>query len=306
MRRGATVALVLLVGAGLGGGLAGCGSSSGHGDYPLRVVAGFYPLQYVAQQVGGPAVTVTNLVQPGAEPHDLELSPQQVAGIADADLVLYLPGFQPSVDEAVNQEAHDTALDVTAAVPLLTADGGSAGTGGAGGGGRDPHVWLDPTRLVTITSAVADRLAAIDPTNAGGYHERAAALDQALNTVDSEFAGGLRTCQRRQIVTSHAAFGYLAQRYSLTQIPITGLSPEVEPTPQHLAEAAEAARGAGATTIFFETLASPKVAEAVARNVGARTAVLDPIEGLQPDTTGDYVTVMRANLATLRTALDCA
>jgi zinc transport system substrate-binding protein len=291
MRRG-----VLAAGLAIGLGLAGCGSSGGHGDFPVRVVAGFYPLQYVAEKIGGSTVSVTNLVQPGAEPHDLELSPQQVASIADADLVLYLPGLQPSVDDAVGQEARDTSLDVTTTVPLLD----------SAGGGKDPHVWLDPTRLVTIANAVADRIAAIDPANAAGYHQRAAELDQALNTVDTEFATGLRTCQRRQIVTSHAAFGYLAQRYHLTQIPITGLSPEVEPTPQHLAEAAEAARRAGATTIFFETLVSPKVAQTVADAVHAKTAVLDPIEGLAPDSTGDYISVMHANLATLATALGCS
>jgi zinc transport system substrate-binding protein len=295
MRKG-VLGVGLAIVAAIGLALAGCGSSSGHGDFPIRVVAGFYPLQYVAERIGGPTVSVTNLVQPGAEPHDLELSPQQVASIADADLVLYLPGFQPSVDEAVGQEARDKALDVTSAVPLLD----------SAGGGKDPHVWLDPTRLVSIADAVADRLAAIDPTNAAGYHQRAAELDVALNAVDSEFAGGLRNCKRRQIVTSHAAFGYLAQRYSLTQIPITGLSPEVEPTPQQLTEAAEAARKANATTIFFETLVSPKVAQAVADTIHAKTAVLDPIEGLAPDSTGDYVSVMRANLATLSTALGCS
>ena len=295
MRKG-VLAVGLAISVAIGSALAGCASSSGHGDFPIRVVAGFYPLQYVAEKVGGAAVSVTNLVQPGAEPHDLELSPQQVASIADADLVVYLPGFQPSVDEAVSQEAHDKSLNVTDTIPLLD----------SAGGGKDPHVWLDPTRLVTIVNAVADRMAAIDPTNAAGYHQRAAELDQALNAVDTDFAGGLKTCQRRQIVTSHAAFGYLSQRYSLTQIPITGHSPEVEPTPQHLAEAAEAARKAGATTIFFETLVSPKVAQAVADTIHAKTAVLDPIEGLEPNSTGDYVSVMHANLDTLKTALGCA
>jgi zinc transport system substrate-binding protein len=278
-------------------GVAGCASNSGHGDAPVRVVAAFYPLQYVAQMVGGGTVSVTNLVQPGAEPHDLELTPQQVAGIANADLVLYIPGFQPSVDAAVRQEAKDSALDVTTTVPMLDP---------TEGGGHDPHIWLDPTRLLLVTNAVASRLAAIDPTNATGYDQRAAALDKSLSTLDAEFSAGLRTCHRREIVTSHAAFGYLAERYGLDQIPIAGLSPDNEPTPRHLAEAADAARAANASTIFFETLVSPKVAEAVATAVGAKTAVLDPIEGLPPQSTSDYSTVMRANLDALRTALGCA
>jgi zinc transport system substrate-binding protein len=132
------------------------------------------------------------------------------------------------------------------------------------------------------------------------------ALRGDLETLDREFTDGLATCQRREIVTSHAAFGYLAARYDLDQVGITGLSPEAEPTAQRLAEVAEEAREHHATTIFFETLVSPKVAETIAQEVGADTAVLDPIEGLQPGSTGDYLSVMRSNLAVLRPALGCS
>jgi zinc transport system substrate-binding protein len=167
-------------------------------------------------------------------------------------------------------------------------------------------VWLDPTRLATIATALAERLAQTDPDGADGYRDRARELGAELGALDGEYRTGLAQCQRHEIVTSHAAFGYLADRYHLRQIPITGLSPETEPTPVHLAAAAEEARRVGATTVFFETLVSPKVAETVARTIGATTAVLDPIEGLEPGSTDDYVSVMRANLATLRPALGCA
>jgi zinc transport system substrate-binding protein len=275
---------------------AGCESASDDGSLP--VVVGFYPLQFVAERVGGDRATVTNLAQPGAEPHDLELSPRQVGSIADAGLVLYLRGFQPAVDEAVDQ-AGAPALDVAEVVPLLPG-GEEPGTD------KDPHVWLDPTRLQTIADTVADRLSELDPAGADDYHGRAERLAADLATLDHEFADGLDECARREIVTSHAAFGYLADRYGLRQIPITGLSPDTEPTPEQLAAAAEEARRAGATTIFFETLVSPDVAQAVAEAVGADTAVLDPVEGLEPGSTGDYLSVMRANLATLRSALGCA
>jgi zinc transport system substrate-binding protein len=268
--------------------LAGCGAPRPN-DGRLHIVAAFYPLQYVAERVGGDRVSVTNLVAPGAEPHDLELSPRQTASIADADLVTYLHGFQASVDEAVRQEAPRTAFDAAFV-----------------GDGRDPHVWLDPTRLATIAGGVADRLAAIDPAGGDGYRQRAAALRTDLANLDATYAQALHSCQRHEIVTSHAAFGYLAQRYHLTQVAITGLQPDSEPTPRHLADAAEQAKAHGATTIFFETLVSPKVAETVARASGARAVVLDPIEGLEPGSTGDYVSVMRENLTTLVTALGCA
>ncbi|HZN77467.1 MAG TPA: metal ABC transporter substrate-binding protein [Micromonosporaceae bacterium] len=262
------------------------GSASGKVD----VVTAFYPLQFIAERIGGDAVAVTNLAKPGAEPHDMELEPRQLAQIADAALVAYLKGFQPAVDEAVAQEAKDSAFDAASVEPLA---------------GGDVHIWLDPSRLATVGDKLADRLAAVDPAHAPDYRTRAAAVRKDLENLDREYADGLRTCQRREIVTSHAAFGYLAARYQLRQIPITGLSPEEEPLPQRLAEVAAEARRYGATTIFFETLVSPKVAEAVAREVGATTAVLDPVEGLEPGSTEDYVAVMRANLATLQKALGC-
>lgn len=303
----------------------------------VEVVAAFYPLQFLAQQIGGDAVTVSNLVKPGAEPHDVELSPSQVGDVAGAELIVYLEGFQPQVDEAVQQNAADRAFDVTTVEPLLDAtadshdhDHGQEGEGEAGheddhghedeGGGKtpedpdhaveagrtDPHLWLDPTRLATVGDQLADRLAQTDPEHADDYTARATELRGRLEQLDAEFTAGLETCQRREIVVSHTAFGYLTTRYQLEQIGITGLSPEHEPSPQRLAEVIEEAKEHQATTIFFETLVSPKVAETIASQVGAETAVLDPLEGLAADNNGDYFSVMRANLATLQTALDCA
>ncbi|MFR9778919.1 metal ABC transporter substrate-binding protein [Micromonospora sp. MS34] len=299
-----TAALLTLAGA------AACSGGDGSGSDPNRVdvVAAFYPLQFLAERIGGDAVTVTNLVKPGAEPHDLELNPRQVGKISDAELIVYLAGFQPAVDEAVAQNGGDRAFDVAGVQPLRdAAEGGHQHDGEAGhqeSGGKDPHVWLDPTRLATIGDRLAERLGRADPDRAADFTARAAALRAELERLDADYTQGLKTCQRREIVTSHAAFGYLAARYQLDQVGITGLSPETEPAPQRLAEVAKEARAHQATTIFFETLVSPKVAETVAREVGARTAVLDPIEG--PPAEGDYLSAMRTNLQTLRTALDCS
>jgi len=314
----AIAAAVVAVAVAAVGGLWACAQpSGGHaGGERVRVVAGFYPLQFVAEQVGGDRVSVTNLAPPGAEPHDMELSPRQVAEIADSDLVVYISGFQPALDEAVKQEAADSSFDAATAVALIDATAGQGHEEDAGATpeptpasaerGKDPHLWLDPTRLVKVADALAERFAAVDPAGAAGYREHAASLRGGLEQLDDEYARALETCQRREIVVSHAAFGYLADRYRLDQIAISGLSPEVEPTPQRLAEVATEAREHGATTIFFETLVSPRVAQAIAAEVGAKTAVLDPIEGLQPASAGDYLSVMRANLATLRPALGCA
>lgn len=283
----------------------------------INVVAAFYPLQYISEQVGGDAVTVANLAPPGAEPHDLELTPGQVAQIADADVAVYLKGFQPAVDEAIAQNAKDKAFDAAGVEPLRQAtepdEHGHAGEGASGAeeheeetGSKDPHVWLDPTRLATIADKLAERLSAADPARSQQYLARAADLRTRLLALDGEYSRQLGTCQRREIVVSHAAFGYLAERYKLAQVAIAGLSPENEPTPQKLAEVAHEAKEHGATTVFFETLVSPKLAQTIADQVGAKAEVLDPIEGLQPGSSDDYVSVMRANLARLTAALGCA
>jgi zinc transport system substrate-binding protein len=306
LRLAGSAALLLV----LAGAAACSGNDGARADGRLAVVAAFYPLQFVAERVGGDRVAVSALTPPGAEPHDLELTPKQRTGLHDADLVVYLAGFQPTVDEAV-ADAKSRAFDVAAVEPLRDAPPGAEDTGDGGkhaNEGKDPHVWLDPVRLAAIGDRLADRLADADAdaTHRDGYRSRAAALRTDLEALDQQFTAGLTTCQRREIVTSHAAFGYLADRYRLEQIPITGLDPEAEPTPQHVAEIAALARQRGVTTIFFETLVSPKVAETVAKEIGAKAEVLDPIEGLEPGSGDTYVTVMRANLARLRAALGCA
>jgi zinc transport system substrate-binding protein len=255
------------------------------------VVAAFYPLAYAAEQIGGPTVDVDNLTPPGAEPHDLELTPRQVAKIQDASVVLYLShGFQPAVSKAV-QQAKGTKLDILAGLPLHPADGSEAGLT------ADPHVWLDPILFARVVTRIGTALG-----------RPSSSLVTALHKLDAEYRQGLSDCKRHEIVTSHAAFGYLAKRYGLEQVSITGLTPEAEPTPKQLQHVIQIVRQTHATTVFFETLVSPRLADTVAREVGARTAVLDPIEGLTPaeQKRGDtYLTLMRNNLAALRKALAC-
>jgi zinc transport system substrate-binding protein len=290
----------------------GSGSDGGGASERLDVVVGFYPYQYVAEQVGGDDVAVTNLTAPGAEPHDLELSPQQVADLAEADLVLYSAGFQPAVDEAVEEQAADRAFDVLSAVELreyeeAQADDADPAHGEEGHddhAGEDPHVWLDPVRMAEVAAAVADELAERAPERADAFRERADALTVELSALDGELEEGLSACARTEMVTSHDAFGYLAERYGLEQVAISGLSPEEDPSPRRLAEVAQFAQERGVTTIFFEELVSPRVAESLAREVGAQAQVLSPLEG--PPDDGDYLSAMRTNLAALTAALDCA
>lgn len=260
-----------------------------------QVVAAFYPLQYAASEIGGSSVDVTNLTQPGVEPHDLELSAQQVGQIADADLVLYIKGFQPAVDEAIAQQAPDKSIDVSAALQQLSLDGAA-----------DPHVWLDPANMATIGNEISRRLAEISPANSESYKKNAATLTTAMSTLTSEFKAGLAACRTNTMVVSHDAFGYLAKAFGLTQVGISGLSPEAEPSPARIKDVADIVAKEGVTTIYYETLVDPKVAQTLADETGATAAKLDPLEGLEADSTGDYTSVMRENLATLITGQGCA
>jgi len=287
--------------------MAACGGSSADASSEPKLVASFYPYAFVAERVAGNHATVTNLTAPGLEPHDLELTPQQVADIEDATVVIYEKGFQPAVDEAVDQSAQGSTLDTTSVVPLkdtgAPAEPNDPGEPALTG---DPHVWLDPTRLAKITEAVATELSRADAAHAAAYHANATRLVARLHALDREYRDGLADCERTQFVTSHAAFGYLAQRFGLQMIAISGLSPEAEPSPKRLSELEALVRQDGITTIFSEVLVSPALADTLARDVGVKTAVLDPIEGL-PDAGShqNYLTIMRDNLAALRLANGC-
>jgi zinc transport system substrate-binding protein len=279
---------------------AGCGARANGGGKP-KVVAAFYPLAWLAGQVGGPGVDVRNLTRPGAEPHDLELTPRQVIDVGESDLAFYIKGVQPAVDKAVREHAKRHSLDAESVVTTLPAPQDSEEDGAI-----DPHLWLDPSRFATVATALGERLARVDASGAAGYRSRAAQLVTRLNALDAEFRTGLGHCAREDIVTGHSAFGYLAQRYGLTQVGVSGLDPEAEPSPKRIAELTELIRRTGATTVFTETLASPKTANTLAQEAGVRTEVLDPAEGVKPHSHDDYFSIMRRDLTTLRPALGCS
>jgi zinc transport system substrate-binding protein len=296
----ATASAAALALAGCGGADATASSTGGDG---LTVVAGFYPLEWAAQRVGGDRVAVSSLTPQGAEAHDLELAPQDVAAVADADLLVYLDGFQPALDEAVQNEAADTAWDAGQAADLVPTAEEDAHEDGA----VDPHFWLDPVRLASVGDALADRLTEADPDGAATYEQDAAALRTDLEALDAEMQAGLAGCAVGTLVTGHDAFGYLGDRYGLEVVGISGLSPSAEPSPATQARIAELVRERGVTTVYTETLVDPAVAETVANEAGARTAVLDPIEGLTDESAGsDYLEVMRADLATLQEGQSCS
>lgn len=298
----APVALVPLL-------LAGCASDSGVAEGTVDVMASFYPLQFVAQQVGGDRVTVRSLTPPGAEPHDVELSPAQVSRIDRADLVVTLSGFQAAVDDAVAQTSPAHVVDAADDTTLMTPEQEHGHEDGADEGHEhgtlDPHFWLDPSRLPSVVDDVAEQLTAIDPEGASEYEANAAELNQKLADLDAAYSSGLAACETRTFVTSHDAFGYLADRYGLSQVGISGIDPEAEPSPARLAAVEKLVRDQHVSTIFFESLVSPKVSETLADDLGIDSAVLDPVEGLA-DPADDYFSIAERNLDALRVALSCS
>jgi len=282
--------------------LSACGSAgvaaNGTVGGKIAIVASFYPLQFATQQVGGDFVAVTSLTRPGAEPHDIELTPRDVATVSRASLVVYEKGLQGAVDQAVESEGGDRGLDVAPAANLDLR---------LASGTTDPHFWLDPQRYSEVATVIAERLARIDPAHRVDYEKNAKVFEDKLTALSGEFTSGLASCQRKDIVTSHAAFAYLAKRFGMRQIAINGISPDQEPKAGALAAVSTYAKAHGVTTIYAETLASPAIAQTVAKETGARMSTLDPLEGLTERSSGkDYFEVMRANLTALRAGQGCS
>src|SRR4051794_13627694 len=270
--------------------LTGCAAQAAD-DGRVQVTAGFYPLAWVAERVGGPDVDVVSLTDPGVEPHDLEPTFARTVALARADLVVVQHGLQPAIDEAVAQNAEGRILDTTKVAPLH---------------GGDPHFWLDPVLLADVGDAVAADLADLDPGHASTYTANAGALRDDLLRLDHDFTTGLADCDRHVIVSSHDAFGYWS-RYGIGVAPVAGLTPDAEPSPAGIARLQQLIRDEGITTVFSERLASPELTDTLAHDLGLHTAVLDPVEGLaSADSTDDYLSLMRENLAALQEANGCA
>ena len=278
----------------------------------LTVSTSFYPIQYLAQAIGGEHVAVTSVTPTNVEPHDFELSPKDVTALSASSLGLYVSGFQPSLDDALAQVSGPTVVDLAGSVDLVHHDGveeeheegaTEAAHDHGAAAALDPHFWLDPVRMQAAAKAVEAALAQADPAHADDYAANLDTLNATLTDLNTSYSSGLGHCERTTFVTSHAAFGYLADRYSLTQASISGVDPESEPSPAELAEVKKVVESTGTTTIFTEELVSPETAQAVAAETGAQTRVLSPIKSA-PES-GDYASVMRTNLEELRTALSC-
>lgn len=262
----------------------------------LNIVASFYPLYEIAKTVGGDLVRVTNLVPAGAEPHDYEPTPQEIIALNQAQLVIYNgAGLEPWADKIIPE------LEKSRIQTLKLSEPESAGA-------TDPHFWLDPGKYEGKVTVVLQKLAGLDPSHAQTYQQNASRFVKEIKDLDALYKNGLQDCAYRSFVTNHAAFSYLSKKYNLTMIPIAGISPDAEPSPKGLAKLTEIIKKVGIKYIFVETLVSPKIAEVLARETGAKTLVLNPIEGLTDNDIAqgkNYISVMKENLNNLRIALKC-
>ncbi|WP_151526568.1 metal ABC transporter substrate-binding protein [Serinicoccus kebangsaanensis] len=315
--RALALASTLTLGLSACGAAAGDDAGAGASEDGLQVMTSFYPLQFVTERVAGEHAEVETLTSPGVDPHSLELSPRAVGSLGSADLVVYSAGMQAAVDDAVASQVGDTALDVAPAADLLETgeseeehdehEEGHDDEEGHDHGSEDPHFWLDPERYGHVAETVADRLGEVDPDHAADYEANAAALVEELQVLDEEYADGLAECTSRDLVTTHEAFGYLAQRYDLHQLGITGISPEAEPSAARLAQISAQVEELGVSTIYAEPILTDAIAQTVAQETGAQVLTLDPLEAITEDSAGaDYLEVMRANLQALGEGLGCS
>lgn len=290
---------------------SGSAAADGGSDGKLDVVASFYPMQFLAEQIGGTHVHVTSLTEPGQEPHDLEISVRQTVRLEKAGAIVYLKGLQPAVDTAVAQSGVGTKIDA-ASLTSLEKHGNEVGghaaahddSDGEETGATDPHIWLDPVKYAEVARGVGKGLEKADPGHAADYRRNTAALVEKLGALNTRFADGLRSTRSTTFITTHAAFGYLAERYGLTEEAINGLDPESEPSANRVKGLERMAKADGVSTVFYETLVSDKTAKTIAGDAKLRTDVLDPIEGITAKSRGDdYFQVMESNLKALQKAL---
>lgn len=273
-------------------------------DDKISIVTSFYPLYFFTDQIVGTNAIISNITPPGVEPHDYELTPRDVALLERSDLIIVNGGgLEPWAENiSVNMQNKPVTMLFTAG-ELLSRSVEEDGTKQP-----DPHVWLDPVLAKKQVEQITQAVISLDPSNAHIYQQNTEHLMQRLDELDTEFRQSLVNCAKTEIVTSHAAFGYLTDRYDLEQISISGLSPDQEPSPQELANVADFARKHSVKYIFFETLVSPRIAETLASEIGAKTLVFNPLEGLteeEQNTDMDYFSVQRENIKNIKIALEC-
>jgi zinc transport system substrate-binding protein len=292
--------------------LTSCGDNDAPSTGTPVVAASFAPVEEILRNVGGDLVQVVSIVPPGEEAHEYEPTAKDLQPLERARFVAFIGGgFQEGVEKAVDGLPDGVRridlLDGLELIPVGQEIGVSTDDAAHDHGGPDPHVWLDPSRMVQMATAVAGAMKDLG-LDAGRVDSNLAAYTSALESLDDRLAAGLAECDSRLLVTGHHAFGYLAAAYGLEQVAVAGISPSDEPSAATLQQVADFAAGNGVSTIFFEENLPADLARTVAEEIGATTAVLDPVESLSDDQRAagaSYVSLMDQNLAAMREGLGC-
>lgn len=277
----------------------------------ISIVASFYPLAEFVSRVGGEFVEVTTLISTGVEPHDYELTPSDIINLYKSDLIFFNGGgLEPWGENLISDIRLNggTVLVMSDHIQLRENLFDTHEDDSDNDDFYDPHIWLDPILAQREVNLIIDTLSSYDPNRKNYYHENGERFLRELRDLDQEYKQGLVSCEHRELIVSHAAFGYLSDRYDISMVPISGLSPDEEPSPKRMAEVIDFARKKNITHIFFETLVSPKLADTIAKEIGAKSFVLNPLEGLTSEELNDgknYITIMRENLFSIREAMIC-
>ncbi|MCQ6282954.1 metal ABC transporter substrate-binding protein [Bacillus sp. EB600] len=297
--------------------LSGCsnisqtkGEMSKEGSKKLQIVTTFYPMYYFTKQVTGNSATVDFLIPNGVEPHDWEPTVRDMEKIQNADVFIYDSRyFETWADKVLKSigSSNLKVLEATKGIQLLDGNFLEDGNQQKGNGSiKDPHVWLSPVLAQQEVDNIAKTLEESDPKHKEQYDKNAAAFKAKLVDLDKLYKDTIDKANQKEFVTQHAAFQYLAKQYGLIQIPIAGLSPDVEPTLGKLEELANLTKEKNIHVIYFEGLTSAKVAQTLANEIGAKTEVLNPLEGLTKEDQKqglDYIGVMKKNLEALKLSI---
>ena len=299
------------------------GTEDTSSEKKLNVMASFYPMYDFATKVGGDKVEVTNMVPAGTEPHDWEPAATDVKNLEEADVFIYNGAGMEHWTEDVLGALDNKELKVVEASRGLTllegkeedeeetedssSDSDASDESTDSEITYDPHVWLDPLNAKAEMENIKNAFVEADPDNKDYYEQNYEIYAEKFDQLDKEYTDGLADTKSKDLITSHEAFGYLCQAYGLNQVGIEGLSPDSEPDASRMNEIIKFAKENNVKTIFFEELVSPKVSETIADEIGAKTAVLNPLEGLTDDEISageDYFSVMESNLKTIEDALN--
>lgn len=278
---------------------------------PLKIVTSFYPIYEIVHKVGGNNVTLTNLVPAGVEPHDYEPAPQDIISLNKADLVIYNGAGLESWSDKIIPDLQKSGVEIMNLSDLFLNDvikNDPKKPDEEEYLPYDPHFWMDPVNYQKEVQVVSQKLSELDPVHKAEYEQNAQNFLKQLQDLDIAYQNGLKNCKQNNFVTNHAAFAYLSNRYNLTMIPISGLSPDSEPSLKTMADLAGVIKQKNIQYILTESLVSPKIAETLANETGAKTLVLNPLEGLTNEEISqgkNYISVMQDNLKNLQAALEC-